>query len=133
MSDRDVDIQIAAGRTVERDDFVDITGQVAEEIRPETDGWFRVRFPNDVTAAQAEAIRRRTMASSNVEETLLERARTALAAHSADISANDAWLAANPGANAVLRELVRQSTLQARTLNALIRLVTRALDSTDGT
>ena len=133
MSDRDVDIQIAPGRTVEVDDFVDITGQIAEEIRPETDGWFRVRFPNDVTAEQAEAIRRRTMASSSVEETLLERARAALAALMADIDTNTAWLAANPNASAVQRELVRQSTLQARTIIALARLVTRTLDSTDGT
>lgn len=133
MSSRDVEVQIAAGRAVGVDDFHDLTGQTAEDIRPVDDGRFRVRFPDDVTAEQADAVRRRARCSGTVEETLMQRAGAALATNTADIEANTAWLTANPTAAPVLREMVRQSTLQARQLNALIRLATRALDSTDGT
>lgn len=79
MSDREVDIQLAPGRVVNVDDFVDITGQTAEEIRPEADGWFRVRFPEDITPEQATRIRIRAMSDTPQAEQFLIDAYGAVA------------------------------------------------------
>ena len=75
--------------------------------------------------------------SERNDETLRARADSALTANTNDIAANDLFLAIASPTNAQnaaqVKELTRQSTRQARELNALIRLVLGRLDSTDGT
>lgn len=69
------------------------------------------------------------------ETTIRDRATNALAANAADIATNDTFLAIASPTNAQLagqvKELTRQSTLQARELNALVRLVLRRFEGTD--
>lgn len=65
------------------------------------------------------------------ENSVRNKALNALATNKTDISQNDAWLAANPNAPAVQKELVRQSTAQAKQLNAIIRMLFDRFEATD--
>jgi hypothetical protein len=118
-------------RDIDTDSFTDLTPVAVTGLEWGGDGSAEVTFASDLTAAEQAAVQRRMMSRNANEEELRRLAEVAMVNNRADIAINDTWLANNPGAAAVTRALVEQSTRQARQLNGVIRQLLGLLDGTD--
>lgn len=65
------------------------------------------------------------------EVELVRKSEEAISINKGDITLNENWLAANPTANPVIRELTRQSIVQAKQINGILRLMLEKFDGTD--